>query len=62
MRILLLFGVVLGMSRLVHAQAVDSRIQGIVDSVSAERLAATVRGLEGFGTRFLMSDTVSTTR
>jgi len=62
MRILLLLGVVLGMSRLVHAQAVDSRIQAIVDSVSAERLAATVRGLEGFGTRFLMSDTVSTTR
>ena len=33
------------------AQAVDPRIQAIVDSVSAERLAATVRA-RGFGTRY----------
>lgn len=43
-------------------QAADPRIQAIVDSVSADRLAATVRALEGFETRHLLSDTVSPTR
>ncbi len=44
------------------AQAVDPRVQAIVDSVSPDRLAATVRALEGFGTRHLLSDTISTAR
>jgi len=62
MRIPLLLGAVIGMSHLAQAQTVDPRIQAIVDSVSVERLAGTVRGLEGFGSRHLLSDTVSTTR
>jgi hypothetical protein len=44
------------------AQQADPRIAALVDSVSADRLGATVNRLEGFGTRHLLSDTVSTTR
>lgn len=44
------------------AQTADPRVQAVVDSVSAERLADAVRALEGFGTRYLLSDTVSATR
>lgn len=44
------------------ARQLDPRIVALVDSVSPERLAATVRRLEGFETRNTLSDTVSTTR
>jgi Zn-dependent M28 family amino/carboxypeptidase len=44
------------------ARQLDPRIAALVDSVSPDRLAATVRRLEGFGTRNTLSDTVSTTR
>ena len=45
-----------------HAQATDPRVQAIVDSISPERLGATIKSLAAFETRNLLSDTVSTTR
>ena len=62
MRILPLVGLIVAAHSSLCAQSVDPRIQGIVDSVSPERLASTVRALAGFETRNLLSDTVSTTR
>lgn len=56
-----LLGGLLFLTSGLRAQPNDPRIQAIVDSVSADRLAATVRTLEGFGTRHLLSDTISTT-
>ena len=44
------------------AQSTDPRIQAIVDSVSPERLGATIKALAAFETRNLLSDTVSTAR
>jgi hypothetical protein len=55
----------------VHAQqpaqsdvppARDTRIYGIIDDVSAERIEADIRTLAGFGTRNTYSDTLSATR
>jgi len=40
----------------------DTRLQAIVDSVAASRIAADVATLVGFGTRNTFSDTVSATR
>ncbi|HET9514743.1 MAG TPA: M20/M25/M40 family metallo-hydrolase [Gemmatimonadales bacterium] len=45
-----------------QAQSADPRITALIESISAERLAATVQALEGFGTRNTLSDTVSSTR
>lgn len=45
-----------------QAQSADPRITGLIESISAERLAATVQTLEGFETRNTLSDTVSSTR
>ncbi|HKP28121.1 MAG TPA: M20/M25/M40 family metallo-hydrolase [Gemmatimonadales bacterium] len=60
-RFLALVAILCLQSRL-HAQSTDPRIQAIVDSISPERLGATIRSLAGFETRNLLSDTVSTTR
>jgi hypothetical protein len=46
----------------VPAQQRDPRIAAIVDSISPERLAATMQRLEAFETRQTLSDTVSATR
>lgn len=46
----------------VRAQQPDPRITAIVDSISPDRLAATLRRLEAFETRQTLSDTVSATR
>ncbi|MCZ6760488.1 MAG: M28 family metallopeptidase [Gemmatimonadetes bacterium] len=40
----------------------DSRVQELIDMVSAERVEHDIRRLVGFGTRHTMSDTLSTTR
>ena len=53
---MLLFATPLG------AQQLDHRIAGLIDSISPQRLAATVQALEAFGTRNTLSDTVSDTR
>jgi hypothetical protein len=45
-----------------QAQSADPRITALLESISAERLAATVQALAGFGTRNTLSDTVSSTR
>jgi len=44
------------------SQQVDPRITALIDSISPDRLAATVRSLEEFETRNTLSDTVSATR
>lgn len=62
MRLLLLAASSLCLSSSLRAQSADLRIQAIVDSVSPDRLAATVKSLAAFETRNLLSDTVSTTR
>jgi len=40
----------------------DARIYEIINTVSAERIAADITSLAGFGTRHTLSDTVSPTR
>ena len=40
----------------------DLRIHAIIDSISADRIGASIRALVGFGTRHTLSDTVSNTR
>ncbi|ARA93432.1 peptidase M28 [Rhodothermaceae bacterium RA] len=42
--------------------AVDLRMYGLVEAVSAARIEADIRTLAGFGTRHTLSDTVSETR
>ena len=44
------------------AQQPDPRVAAMVDSISPDRLAATLRRLEAFETRHTLSDTVSATR
>ena len=46
----------------VLAQQPDPRIAAMVDSISPDRLATTLRRLEAFETRQTLSDTVSATR
>jgi Zn-dependent M28 family amino/carboxypeptidase len=62
MRILSLAALIVAGHASLTAQSADPRIQAIVDSVSPERLASSVRALAAFETRNLLSDTVSTTR
>ena len=55
---------VLGFAASIAAQSptIDPRVAALVANVSAERLAADVQALAGFGTRHIYSDTASTTR
>ena len=55
---------VLGFAASTAAQSptIDPRVAALVASVSAERLAADVQALAGFGTRHIYSDTASQTR